>query len=76
MSKFLELPLGFGGWIYEDALVGKSVMAQKPLALFHPQSNAYQCIRWIALQIAGVYVNPPKKSNGIRGFVTSFLKIK
>lgn len=76
VTKFLGLSLGFSGWIYDDSLVSRSVMEQKPLGISHPQSEAYKCIQWIASQIAGVYLNPPKKSRGIKGFISSLLKIK
>lgn len=76
VKNFLGLGLNFGGWIYDDSLVMRSIMEQKPLGLSHPYSKAYQCIEWIAAQIAGVYLNPPKKSKGIKGLITSLLKIK
>ncbi|MGI6683989.1 MAG: MinD/ParA family protein [Bacillota bacterium] len=75
-TRFLGLPLSFNGWIYDDTLVTRSVMEQKPLGISYPHSEAYKCIQWIASQIAGVYLNPPGKSKGIKGFIYSLLKIK
>jgi len=74
--KFLGLKLNFSGWIYDDPLMSRSIMEQKPLGISHPQSKAYKCVRWIASQIVGVYLNPPVESRGIKGFITSLLKIR
>ncbi|NLI92209.1 MAG: MinD/ParA family protein [Peptococcaceae bacterium] len=74
VSKFLGMPLNLLGWIYDDPLVGRSVMEQKPLALSNPQSHAYKCVQWIAANVAGIYLQPPTQNGGIKGFLSSLLK--
>jgi flagellar biosynthesis protein FlhG len=76
VRKFLGIPLNLLGWIYDDPLVGRSVMEQKPLALSNPQSRAYKCVQWIAGNVAGIYLKPPTQNSGIKGFLTSLLKTK
>lgn len=73
-DKFLAIPLELLGWVYDDPMVGRSVMAQKPVGLSNPQSHAYQCIRWMAGNIAGIYTRTPIPSNGIKGFISSLLR--
>ncbi|HHV65658.1 MAG TPA: MinD/ParA family protein [Peptococcaceae bacterium] len=72
-QKFLGFPLRLLGWIYDDPLVGRSVMEQKPLALSHPQSHAYKCIQWIAGNVVGIYRQPPTPNGGIKGFLSTLL---
>jgi flagellar biosynthesis protein FlhG len=74
-AKFLGLSLNFSGWIYDDPLVSRSIKEQVPLGISQPQSKAYKCVQWIASQIAGIYLNPPRQSRGIKGFITSLLKL-
>lgn len=76
VRKFLGIPLNLLGWIYDDPLVGRSVMEQKPLGLSYPQSPAYQCIQWIAGNVTGIYSQPPTQNGGIKGFISSLLKYK
>ncbi|MGI6450297.1 MAG: MinD/ParA family protein [Desulfitobacteriia bacterium] len=72
--KFLGLPLNLLGWIYDDPLVGRSVMEQKPLGISYPQSNAYKCVQWIAGNVAGIYQQPPTQNGGIKGFLSTLLR--
>lgn len=74
VNKFLGIPLTLLGWIYDDPLVGRSVMEQKPLGLSNPQSHAFKCVQWIAGKVAGIYLQPPTQNGGIKGFLTSLLK--
>lgn len=74
VTKFLGMPIKLLGWIYEDSSVGRSVMEQKPVGLSNPQSHAFKCIQWIAGNIAGIYLQPPTQSGGIKGFLSSLLK--
>lgn len=73
-NRFLNMPLEFLGWIYEDMAVGKAIMKQEPIGVSYPQSPAYQCIQWIANSISGIYLDPPKQAGGIRGFLTKLLR--
>lgn len=73
-TKFLGISLNLLGWIYDDPLVGKSVMEQKPVGISYPQSHAYKCIQWIASNTIGIYLQPPTQNGGIKGFLTSLLK--
>lgn len=74
VNKFLGLSISLMGWIYDDPLVGRSIMAQKPVGLDSPQCHAYRCVQWIAGQIAGICLHPPVQTGGIKGFITSLLK--
>ncbi|NLP44204.1 MAG: MinD/ParA family protein [Peptococcaceae bacterium] len=74
VRRFLGLEPKLLGWIYDDPQVGRSVMQQKPLGLINPRSQAYKCIQWIAGNVAGIYLEPPTESGGIRRFVSSFLR--
>lgn len=75
VARFLGLHISLLGWIYDDPLVGRSVMNQKPLGITSPQSPAYKCIDWIAGNIMGEYFQTPTINKGIRGFISSLLKI-
>lgn len=74
VTKFLGVSINLLGWIYDDPVVGKSVVEQKPVGISHPRSHAYKCIQWIASNVAGIYLQPPTQSGGIKGFLTSLLK--
>lgn len=74
VTRFLGIPINLLGWIFDDPLVGHSVMEQKPLGLSNPQSHAYKCIQWIAGNIIGIYRQPPTQSGGIKGFISSLLR--
>lgn len=73
-AKFLGVKLSLLGWVYDDPLVERSVMEQKPVGISHPHSQAYKCVQWIAGNVVGIYLHPPVQSGGIRGFLTSLLK--
>ena len=73
-TKFLGISVHLLGWVYDDPLVGKSVMEQKPLGISHPTSHAYKCVQWIANNVTGIYQQPPTQNGGIKGFLTSLLK--
>ncbi len=75
VTKFLGLSVNLLGWVYDDPLVGKSVMEQKPVGISHPTSHAYKCIQWIASNVTGIYLQPPTQNGGIKGFLTSLLKV-
>lgn len=72
-SKFLSLKLQLMGWIYDDPKLGHSIKMQQPVGIAYPQSPAYRCVQWIAGKIVGVYLNPPIRSGGIKGFIRSLL---
>lgn len=74
VQKFLKGSLSLLGWIYEDPMVGRSVMEQEPLGLLYPDSPAYQCIQWIAGMVSGLYMKPPRQARGIRGFLGQLLR--
>ncbi|MHB8126791.1 MAG: MinD/ParA family protein [Desulfitobacteriaceae bacterium] len=73
VRKFLRGSINLLGWVYDDPLVGRSVMSQEPVGISYPESSAYRCIQWIAGTIAGLYLQAPR-SRGIRGFLNSLLK--
>ena len=73
VHKFLDGSLNFIGWVYDDPLVGRSVMKQEPLGISFPESPAYQCIQWIAGKVTGIYLRPPRKAGGVRGFLSKLL---
>ena len=72
--KFLDGSLDFMGWIYDDQLVGRSVMLQEPLGISFPESSAYRCIQWIAGKVTGIYLSPPRQAGGVRGFLSKLLR--
>ena len=73
VRKFLNCPLNLLGWIYDDPLVGRSIIKQEPLGIGFPESASYQCIQWIAGKIIGIQNNPPKQAGGIRNFLNRLL---
>jgi len=75
VHKFLNSSLNLMGWIYDDPLVGRSVMMQDPLGVSYSESSAYSCIQWIASQVAGIYLNPPRQADGVRGFLGKLLRL-
>ena len=74
VHKFLNGSLNFMGWVYDDPLVGRSVMQQEPLGISFPESPAYKCIQWIAGTVAGIYHSPPRQAGGVRGFLGKLLR--
>jgi ATPases involved in chromosome partitioning len=74
VSKFLHASLNLLGWVYDDPLMGRAVMQQIPLGIMYPHSSAYRCIQWIAGNVAGIHLNPPREAGGIRGFLSSLLR--
>ncbi|SPF31495.1 Site-determining protein [Candidatus Desulfosporosinus infrequens] len=75
VSKFLQGSINLIGWVYEDSLMGRSVMQQEPLGISYPESSAYHCIQWIAGTVAGIYHSTtPRQSSGIRGFLSKLLR--
>ncbi|MDR3600696.1 MAG: MinD/ParA family protein [Desulfosporosinus sp.] len=74
VTKFLNGSLNFIGWIYDDPLVGRSIMQQEPLGISFPESSAYRCIQWIAGRFAGIYHSPPSPAGGVRGFLSKLLR--
>ena len=74
VHKFLEGSLNYLGWIYDDPLVGRSVMQQEPLGISFPDSPAYKCIQWVAGSVAGIYQHPPRQAGGVRGFLSKLLR--
>jgi flagellar biosynthesis protein FlhG len=75
VSKFLGVPINLIGWIYSDPLVNRSVLNQKPLGFTNSRSAAYKCIQGIAGNIMRDYLQSPTVNKGIRGFISSLLKI-
>jgi len=74
VRKFLDGSLNFMGWVYDDPLVGRSVMQQEPLGISFPESPAYRCIQWIAGKVTGIYIQPPRQAGGLRGFLSKLLR--
>ncbi len=74
VRKFLDGTLNFMGWVYDDPLVGRSVMQQNPLGISYPDSSAYRCIQWIAGKVSGIYLSPPRQAGGVRGFLSKLLQ--
>lgn len=74
VRKFLHGSINLMGWIYDDSLMGRSVMQQEPLGISYPESSAYRCIQWIAGTVTGIYLSPPRQSGGIRGFLSTLLR--
>jgi len=74
VRKFLDGSVDFMGWVYDDPLVGRSVMQQEPLGISFPDSQAYKCIQWIAGTVAGIYHTQPRQAGGVRGFLSKLLR--
>lgn len=74
VQKFLHGSVSLLGWVYDDPSVSKAIMNQEPLAIGFPKSTAYSCIQWIASSVSGLYLAPPRKAAGIRGFLTQLLR--
>jgi flagellar biosynthesis protein FlhG len=72
--KFLHGKIELLGWVYDDPLVSRAVMQLEPLGISHPESSAYRCIQWIAGVVTGIYLSPPRKSDGVRGFLNKLLR--
>ena len=73
VSKFLHGSVNLLGWVYDDPLMGRAVMQQVPLGISFPESSAYRCIQWIAGNVTGIYLSPPRQAGGIRGFLSTLL---
>lgn len=74
VSRFLHSSLNLLGWVYDDPLMGRAVMQQIPLGISYPDSAAYRCIQWIAGNVTGIYLSPPRAAGGIRGFLSTLLR--
>jgi len=75
VKRFLGLPINLLGWIYKDPLVNRSVLNQKPVGFTNSRSPAYKCIQGIASNIMRNYLQTPAVNKGIRGFISSLLRI-
>ncbi|HBV85996.1 MinD/ParA family protein [Desulfosporosinus sp.] len=75
VRKFLDGSLNFLGWVYDDPLVGRSVMQQDPLGISFPDSAAYRCIQWISGKVTGIYLSPPRQAGGVKGFLSKLLRL-
>ncbi len=65
VAQFLNTPLEYLGFIYDDPTVVSSVLRQKPLIIAQPNSKAAVCIRHIVSRIDKTVV---KSSGGLAGF--------
>ena len=74
VRQFLQGSISLMGWVYDDSLMGRSVMQQEPLGISYPESSAYRCIQWIAGTVTGIYRNPPRQAGGVRGFLSKLLR--
>jgi len=74
VHKFLDGSVDFMGWVFDDPLVGRSVMQQEPLGISFPESPAYKCIQWIAGTVTGIYQSPPRQAGGVKGFLSKLLR--
>lgn len=67
VAQFLNAPVEYLGFIYDDAVVTSSVLRQKPFMISQPSSKAAGCIRHIVGRIDKTSVKPT-------GGISSFLK--
>ncbi|EGW36765.1 MinD/ParA family protein [Desulfosporosinus sp. OT] len=74
VRKFLHGSINLMGWVYDDPLMGRSVMQQEPLGISYPESPAYRCIQWIAGTVTGIYLSAPRQGGGVRGFLSKLLR--
>lgn len=74
VQRFLKGSLSFLGWVYDDTLVGRSVMLQEPLGISFPDSSAYRCIQWIAGKVVGINLTQQRQVGGVRGFLSKLLR--
>ena len=72
VKRFLELQLDPLGYIFEDKVVNKSVMKQKPFVLEYPNSNASRSIKQIALNLIEGSYCPPR---GTAGFMQRLIRL-
>ncbi len=69
-SQFLNMGVGNLGFIFEDPVVSKSVIMQRPFYSMDPKSKASRCIKDICLRLEQLDV--PQKKKGFAGFINSF----
>ncbi|GMT49859.1 MAG: site-determining protein [bacterium] len=68
--QFLSMHVEYLGFIYEDPIVSKSVIKQRPFYAIDPKSKASKCIKDICLRLEQLDV--PTKKKGFAGFISSF----
>jgi len=72
-DQFLQLPLYYLGYIYEDASVKQAVKRQVPFMLHDPDGIAAQCLKQIAYQL--LYGQQLPQPNGVRAFLHKILRL-
>ena len=72
VNRFLQMKIKPLGYIYDDKVVNKSVMKQKPFVLEYPESSAAKSIKQIALNLIKGSYCPPK---GTVGFVQRLIRL-
>ncbi len=71
-NQFLGVKVENLGFIYEDSIVSKSVIKQRPFFEVDPKSKASLCITDICLRLEQLDV-PHQRKKGLAGFFSSFL---
>ncbi len=71
-SKFLNTNVEYFGYVYNDEVIPKSVLKQKPFMIFDNKSKAAKCIENICLRFENVGLNYSQK--GLKKFFKSLLK--
>lgn len=70
--QFLNMQVDTLGFIFEDSIVSRSVIQQKPFFVVDPKSKASKCISNIALKLE--QLDTPQKREGFAGFFKSFFQ--
>lgn len=70
VGQFLNMKVESLGYIFEDAIVGKSIRQRKPFALIYPNSKATNCVHHIRNKLENILEEP----KGITNFFKSFFR--
>ncbi len=72
-GQFLNLKIDYLGFIYDDPIVSKSVLKQKPFMVVDPKSKASQCIQHI---VGRMEKGDIRKDSGFGNMMKRFLRKK
>ena len=73
VAQFLNTPVEYLGFIYDDSTVFSSVLRQKPFIISQPNSKAAGCIKHIVSRIDKTTIRP---TGGFQGFIQKIMKKK
>lgn len=73
VSRYLKLPVGYMGFIPQDALLEKAVMQQMPVSIQNPNAKSAAAYREIALKLMNREKTEQQQKRGMAAFFSHIL---